>query len=266
MIPKIIHYSWFSGEPIPAHIQELMATWQKFMPDYEYVLWDGKKIAGINNTFANEAISVRKWAFASDFLRLYVVYHYGGIWFDTDIEVFKSFDSVLDNRMFIGREANMHGHSPKMRWLTAHCFGAEKGHPFIKDCLDFYTERHFIRTTNKKFSQEFQFDLIISPEVMATVARSYDYNWDVFCDKEETIKESIHIFPSDYFDSPRYKSMKRVFSIHRAMGGWRPGNENYIPDYSGSNSYTKGKFFFCLKTFIHKFLNKIGIAIIKVSK
>ncbi|MGK6351559.1 glycosyltransferase family 32 protein [Parapedobacter sp. DT-150] len=263
MIPKIIHYSWFSGEPIPTHIQELMATWKKFMPDYEYVLWDGKKLAEINNTFANEAVSVRKWAFASDFIRLYAVYHHGGIWFDTDIEVFKSFDSVLDNRMFIANEAGAKGHGNKYHWLTAHCFGAEKKHPFIKDCLDFYTERHFIRTTSKNFPPNFQFDLTISPEIMATVARNYGYDCDGFRDDEQLLKEGIHVYPSDYFDSPQYRSMKRVYSIHREAGGWRPGNEGKMPNYKGTNP-KKGKLLHVLKTSSQKFLAKFHLAIIHV--
>ena len=74
MIPKLIHYSWFSGEPFPKHIEELMKTWKEHLPDYEFMLWDASKLAEVNNTFANEAVSMRKWAFAADFIRLYAVY------------------------------------------------------------------------------------------------------------------------------------------------------------------------------------------------
>ena len=62
MIPKLIHYSWFSGEPYPQFLQECMDTWRKVLPDYEFMLWDAEKLAACNNTFANEAVSVRKWA------------------------------------------------------------------------------------------------------------------------------------------------------------------------------------------------------------
>ncbi|MBE8719325.1 glycosyltransferase family 32 protein [Sphingobacterium pedocola] len=263
MIPKIIHYSWFSEEPIPSHIQELMMTWKKLMPDYEYVLWDGKKLADINNTFANEAVSVRKWAFASDFLRLYAVYHYGGIWFDTDIQVFKSFDSVLDNRVFIANEAGAKGYGKKYHWLTAHCFGAEKGHPFIKDCLDFYTERHFIRTTSKKFPPNFQFDLTICPEIMATVADNYGYDNYGFRDDEQLLKEGIHVYPSDYFDSPQYKSMKRVYSIHREAGSWREGNEGKMLNYKGTNP-KKGRILQFFKILFQKLLASVSIAVVRI--
>ena len=88
MIPKLIHYSWFSGEPYPQFLQECMDTWRKVLPDYEFMLWDAEKLAECHNVFANEAASVKKWAFAADFVRLYAVYHYGGIWLDTDVEMF----------------------------------------------------------------------------------------------------------------------------------------------------------------------------------
>ena len=60
MIPKIIHYTWFSGEPIPKHLQELMDTWKRVLPDYEFMLWDAERLKEVNNTFANEAVSVKK--------------------------------------------------------------------------------------------------------------------------------------------------------------------------------------------------------------
>lgn len=145
MIPKIIHYSWFSGEPYPTFLKECMDTWKKVLPDYEFILWDAKKLAECNNVFANEAVSVKKWAFAADFVRLYAVYHYGGIWLDTDIDVFKPFDPFLNDGMFIGREYYVHKEQGKEDYatLTSHCFGAEKHHPFIKECLEFYEHRHF---------------------------------------------------------------------------------------------------------------------------
>lgn len=263
MIPKIIHYSWFSDDPIPDHIKTMMETWKKYMPDYEYILWDGKMLAEINNNFANEAVSVRKWAFAADFLRLYVVFNYGGIWFDTDIEVFKSFDPFLNNRVFIAHEAGAKGYGKKFHWLTAHCFGAEKGHPFIKDCLDFYLNRNFIRTTSKNFPPHFQFDLTISPEVMAVIAINYGYDSNGFKDEEQFLREGIHVYPSDYLDSPQYKSMKRVHSIHREAGAWRPGNEGKMPNYEGTNQ-RKGRLFYNLKILFQKILLKFKIAIIRV--
>lgn len=265
MIPKIIHYSWFSDDPIPDYIQELMSTWKKSMPDYEYILWDGAKLKEINNTFANEAVSVKKWAFASDFLRLHAVYQYGGIWLDTDIEVFKPFDIFLNNQVFIANEAGAKGHGRKFHWLTAHCFGAEKQHPFIKDCLDFYTKRHFIRTTNKSYPVSFQYDMTISPEIMATVAKNYGYDDYGFNDEDQFLREGIHVYPSYYIDKPMYSSMDKVYSIHREAGSWRPNNEGNLPNYEGTNP-RKGKLIIVVKIFLQKMLAKFNIAIVKISR
>lgn len=241
MIPKIIHYTWFSNDPIPFHIQELMKTWKEKLPDYEFILWDGKKLAEVNNVFANEAASVGKWAFASDYIRCYAVYHYGGIYLDTDIEVFKSFNPFLNCRMFIGGEANYHGR-PKKRYLTAHVFGAEKHHPFLKDCLEYYNNRHFIGSFCKNLPIELQYDMILLPIIQGKIAiAKYGYNANGYIDKKQVLKEDIHVFPSDYFDAPRYNTMKNVVCIHRAAGSWRNNvTKNQAPDYALTNPYKKG--------------------------
>lgn len=241
MIPKLIHYSWFSGEPYPANIQALMETWRKYLPDYEFMLWDAKKLAEVNCTFANEAVSVHKWAFAADFIRVYAVYTYGGIWLDTDIELFKSFDPFLKHRMFIGREWYTHGINPQVNYLTSHCFGAEEGHPFLKECLSYYENRHFIGSYNKALPQSLRYDMTTISEIHAKIAvANYGYDWRESFDRHQVLKEGINVYPHDFFDAPGYSSMDNVVCIHRTFGGWRPGNENRLPDYSISNQHKKG--------------------------
>lgn len=111
----------------------MMDTWKRILPDYELRLWDGKALQEVDLPFAHEAASVGKWAFAADQLRIYAVFTYGGIWLDTDVEVFKSFDPFLEHRMFIGHEDGVaHHYSFPQQLITllgSHCFGAEKGHP-----------------------------------------------------------------------------------------------------------------------------------------
>lgn len=264
MIPKIIHYSWFSGEPFPNHIQALMDTWRKKLPDYQFILWDMKKLQETNCTFALEAVSVRKWAFAADFIRLYAVYNYGGIWLDTDVEVFKSFNPFLDNKMFIGREWYTHNYSPQICYLTAHCFGAEKGHIFLKECLEYYSKRHFIRTENKKFPEHLRFDMTILPEIQANLAQSYGYNWLESINEHQILKSDIHVYPHQYFDAPGFYDMTDVVCIHRATGGWRPNNENNIPDFSFTNPHKKD-FVYYFDKIVNGSLRKIGYQLIKAS-
>lgn len=224
MIPKLIHYSWFSGEPYPAFLKECMDTWKKILPDYEFMLWDARKLAKCNNTFANEAISVKKWAFAADFVRLYAVYHYGGIWLDTDIDMFKSFNPFLGDGMFIGREYYVHHEPGKEDFvtLTSHCFGAEKGHPFLKECLEFYENRHFIRSYNEKCPQELRYDMTIIPMLQMRLAENYGFDSRNSVNKLQILSNGIHVYPYQYFDQPGYSNMKNVVCIHRVAQSWNP--------------------------------------------
>ncbi len=224
MIPKIIHYSWFSDDPYPAELKACMDTWKKVLPDYEFVLWDAKKLAECNNVFANEAVSVRKWAFAADFVRLYAVYHYGGIWLDTDVEMFKSFDPFLNDGMFIGREYYVYRDNlwREYTMLTSHCFGAEKEHPFIGECLEFYENRHFIRSHNENLEQRLRYDMTIIPDLQTALAKKYGFDNRNENNATQILSNGIHIYPYQFFDQPGYTSMKDVVCIHRVAQSWNP--------------------------------------------
>ena len=102
MIPKIIHYCWFGGKPFPSAVQKCIDSWKKYLPDYEIREWNETNYDLDKCKFAKEAYDQKKWAFVTDFVRLDVVYQYGGIYFDTDVEVIKSFDDLLNNKAFLG--------------------------------------------------------------------------------------------------------------------------------------------------------------------
>jgi len=230
MIPKLIHYSWFSGDPYPSRIEQCMASWKLLLPDYEFVLWDLAKTREIDNTFLKEALQERKWAFAADVVRCYAIYKYGGIWLDTDVEIFQSFDSLLDNQLFIGKEGRaLFNIADSFRYiypLTAHCFGAEAGHPFMGSCYDYYHDRHFITSLNTSLSDSLRYDLKLLPEIMSVIAAS-NYGYDGALDKEdkvEALDNGIVVYPYFYFDLPRYHSKADVFAIHYLQGGWVNGS------------------------------------------
>lgn len=229
MIPKIIHYSWFSGGPYPEGLRRCMETWPRLLPDYELRLWDGQALREIGNAFANEAVSVKKWAFAADFLRLYAVHRYGGIWLDTDVEMFRSFDPFLNDSMFIGREYYVwHDGGRSTCALTAHCFGAEAGHPFLEECLEYYEHRPFIRSHNERLPEQLRFDMTIIPRLMQAIARRQGYDDGAGNNSEQTIADGIHIYPYQWFDQPGYTSMDNVVCIHRVAQSWQPGNNGKI--------------------------------------
>lgn len=135
-IPKIIHYCWLSGTPFPDLENRCIESWKKHLPDYELILWDKERIKEIHSSWIDSAIAQKKWAFAADYVRLYALYNYGGIYLDCDVEVLKSFDDLLDRQMFVGREA-------ARPVVEAAVLGSEANLPWLKNCLDFYEGRIF---------------------------------------------------------------------------------------------------------------------------
>ena len=104
MIPKIIHYCWLSNDPIPEDLSRYMKTWKQKLPDYEFMLWDFNRFDKNNSQWVKEAFEHKKYAFAADYIRLYALYHYGGIYLDMDVEVLKTFTPFLSLRTMIGFE------------------------------------------------------------------------------------------------------------------------------------------------------------------
>ena len=137
MIPKIIHYCWLSNNPIPSKLQEYMESWKKQLPDYEFILWNFERFDINSSIWVKQAFEAKKYAFAADYIRLFAVYHYGGIYMDMDVEVVKSFNPLLNNSCILGKEDS--------NAIEAGVFGAEKNAVWIKECLDYYEDRCFIR-------------------------------------------------------------------------------------------------------------------------
>ena len=219
MIPKVIHYTWFSGDPYPNTIEKCIDSWHKYLPDYTFVLWDSEKIKEIDSVWLKEALAVKKWAFASDFVRLYAVFHYGGIYLDTDCMLFKTFDSLLDNHCFIGKENSIHveGRSTQM-YLTSHCFGAEKGNPFIKKCLSYYDNRKFILSENESLPMKLKYSVLLLPFIQSEIAKQIGYNPFPSNNTVQSL-ENVCIYPSTYFDSTT--SDPNTYCRHLALGEWR---------------------------------------------
>ncbi len=134
-IPKKIHFCWLSNDPFPPDVQKCMDSWKRVMPDYEIKHWNLKNFDVNIIKYAAQAMEKRKYAFVSDIVRLYALYTEGGIYLDSDVEVFRKFDDLLNNKAFTGFESgNRIG-----PWLIA----SEKGNRLIKELLDYYTDRQF---------------------------------------------------------------------------------------------------------------------------
>lgn len=142
MIPKIIHYCWFSGDQYPKLVQKCLRSWQKHLPGYKMRLWDATSFDFNSVPFVKEAFEAKKWAFVADYIRLYALYTEGGIYLDSDVEVKKSFDNYLNNNLFVGTEPYIINDNIFYD-VEAAIMGAEKGHPFLKECLDEYNNTSF---------------------------------------------------------------------------------------------------------------------------
>ena len=130
MISKQIHYIWLGNNPLPPTIEKCIESWRKNLPDYEIKCWNESNLH-ITDPVYLKTLESKKWAFASDIARLHVLYKHGGIYLDTDMEVIKSLDPLLNTELFIGLEDKKH--------IAAGIIGCTPNNQFIKDCLDAVT-------------------------------------------------------------------------------------------------------------------------------
>ncbi|WP_423409241.1 glycosyltransferase family 32 protein [Heyndrickxia sp. MSNUG] len=136
-IPKIIHYCWFGRGEKPEIVQRCMSSWKKHLHDYQFVEWNEDTFDINANDYVKEAYESGKYAFVSDYARVYGLYRYGGIYLDTDVEVFKSFNDLLHHESFWGFEQE--------NYIATSTIGAAKGNPIIEIFLDSYRGKKFIK-------------------------------------------------------------------------------------------------------------------------
>jgi len=226
MIPKIIHYCWLSGDKYPPAIDRCISSWKSKLPDYEFILWDKNRFNINNNIWVRQAFQSKKYAFAADYIRLYALYHHGGIYLDSDVEVVKSFDELLCLPYFIGFEVmgNVEG-------VEAGVFGAERKCEWVKNCLDHYTNRSFIK-------EDGNFDMQTLPRIMmAQITKKRAISEVTINDfaKLATMKDDnkFFIFPHDYFCAKDHGTgivtiTKNTFCVHHFAMSWIPKRKTFI--------------------------------------
>lgn len=207
MIPKIIHCFWFGGRELPESDKKNIETWRRFCPDYEIKLWDESTYPIPDVPYVQQAFKMKKWGHVSDYARLDVLYRYGGIYLDTDVEIVKSFDSLLELNGFIGFENGVNVN-------TGQGVGAEVGNTIIKGMMDEYLERQFIK-------EDGTCDLTPCPQINTEYLVKLGLQQD---DTVQTINDMV-IFPTDYF-CPKHiltgkiKITGNTYSIHHFNGSW----------------------------------------------
>lgn len=215
MIPKIIHYCRFGGKPIPEEYRRYIESWAKYLPDYEIKRWDESNYDVNCIPFSSEAYSVGKFAYVSDYARLRIMYEHGGIYFDTDVEVIRPIDDIIENGAFMAFEKN--SNASELDCLNVAIglgFAVEPGHPLIKEILDFYESHHYIYPDG-------HIEQITIVKIVTDILKKHGLTRS---DVPSTI-EGITIYPWDYFCPVEFLSTKleiteNTRTIHHYSASW----------------------------------------------
>lgn len=208
MIPKIVHYCWFGQSKLPELAKKCINSWKEYLPDYEFILWNEDSIDINSNQYIKEAYRSGKYAFVTDYVRLFALFHYGGIYMDTDVEVLKSLDDFLGNQAFTGCESDV--------LCVTGIIGAEKGHKWIEKLLTEYKEKKFIMKDGNYET---------TPNtIMITRITSEEYGW-MPVNKHQILKEGLNIYNFETFCAKDWKTGKirittDTYTIHHFSGSW----------------------------------------------
>lgn len=207
MIPKIIHYCWFGGKEKPEEVKRLIGTWRKYCQGYVIKEWNESNFDINQCAYCRDAYQHKKWAFVSDVARLWALYHEGGIYMDTDVEVLRPLDDLLEHKAFLGFEGT--------QWIATNIMGAEPGNELIGKFLNSYQQREFIKadgsldqTTNVE-------------EWTRMLTRSYG----LILNGEKQQICNFTVYPSEYFTPYDYLNGKitrtpQTYTIHWFSQSW----------------------------------------------
>lgn len=211
MIPKIIHYCWLSNDKKPESIRKCIASWNRYFPEFELKLWDINSFDYNSVQFTREALALHKWTFVSDFVRLYALYHFGGIYLDSDVQAFASIDELLSNRFFTGLEMRDKEHTDI--YLEGAIMGSEKNHPFVAQALDLYSSRSF-------YCKDGSLDLTPIPTILSDLMEKA-YSWERK-DKTQCLPDGITIYSTDIIANSNCPRKKTVKLYHLNNRSWIP--------------------------------------------
>lgn len=208
MIPHKIHYCWFGGNPKPALVQQCIASWRKHFKGFEIIEWNEDNFDIATHPFAAYMYQAKKWAFLSDYVRMYVVNKFGGVYLDSDCEAQDNLEPFLYHRAFTGFERFFYTISP----FTA-IFGAEASHPWVAACLNYYDTVDL--TKNREIL--FKTNTVIVTEI---IKKRYKVSPK---DKLQVLDEGMVIYPSYTLCTPNY--WHKNYINHHFNGSWISGTK-----------------------------------------
>lgn len=206
MIPKVIHYCWFGGNPLPADAKKCIESWRKFFPEYEIKEWNEHNFDVNCCDYVKEAYAAKKWAFVSDYARFWILYHEGGLYFDTDVEVIKDMSNIIAQGAFMGCETDD-------KCNPGLGLGANPGLGLYKEILDYYEKIHFLIEGNTT-------ETVVTHTSKILKSHGWVGNGEI-----EQI-EGVTIYPPEYFCPMDYKTGKlnitpNTQSIHWYTASWQ---------------------------------------------
>ena len=210
-IPKIIHYCWFGKKDKPDIVNHCINSWKKVLDDYEIIEWNEDNFDVESNTYVKQAYESGKFAFVSDFVRIKALYDYGGIYLDTDVEVFKKFDDLLDNESFWGFE--------EKNFIATSTIGACKGNELIRRFLELYKGRNFLK-------EDGNMNILTNVFMVSNIVKEFGIRLNGSYQRVEGIAT---IYPQEYFSPYDYincysKGTKNTYTIHYYYKSWLPIN------------------------------------------
>lgn len=234
MIPKVIHYCWFGRGPMPKVVLWCIESWKRKCPDYTLKLWNEDNFDVNSVLFTKQAYEHKKWAYVADYVRLYALYHEGGICIDTDEYILKNFDDLLEHRVVSCHEYYPGLFEPHFKelnpsdWLPNGCekwinraglslcanpLMGERYHPFFKDCLDYYNSIEF---QSDECNEAYKLQIV--GNLITKVAIKYGYCYNI---KPQYLKEGIVVLgPEMFILNSLFYDRKRSYVIHMALGSW----------------------------------------------
>ena len=198
---------------MPESAKKCIKSWKKYCPDYEIIEWNESNLdIGGAPLYIRQAYEVKKYGFVPDYFRVKIVNEHGGIYLDTDVEIVKSFDSLLSNKCFVGLENDGDDMICVALGLG---FGGEKGLPLFDEIANQYNDMPFI-------NEDGSYNMIASPELNNEVFLKYGLNQE---DKEQFLRGDIHVYPSEYFCPKSFldgviRKTKNTYSIHHFDASW----------------------------------------------
>lgn len=219
MIPKTIHYCWFGGNELDEKSKSYIESWKKHLPDYEIIEWNETNLDITQHDFVREAHEQKKYAFVSDYVRLYALYHHGGIYMDTDVEVVKSFNDLLENRAFTGVERG--------EYCITGTLAAEQHHPWIEKLLRYYDGRTFLLANG-------EMDVTTNTVIITTITKEH-YGWKEG-NRLSNLADGIAIYPFDYFCAKNgmtneYHMTANTYTVHHFNGSWASQSNKLLKNY-----------------------------------